>query len=438
MGAKTSITWTTSTWGIARGCDDASRGCLNCYAKTIAARFSGPGLPYEGLAKFTGTPKRRIAKWSGGGARFVPEALSIPLRWRKPRRVFVASTSDLFHESLTNEEIAAVFGVMAAAPQHIFQVLTKRPERMREWFAWHREMTELDGEAWIPIMREAICCLPEDLGERLCEEGGARHGVPELEQWPLPNVHLGVSIEDQTTADERIPILLDVPAAVRFLSCEPLLGPVDLSGWGEHAPSPNVSSAPERWADFHWPDWVPANQRDLVEKFWAEGYGRGPRAWLRDHVAQRVPATGARVTCAVKNGWADVTKMAHAGVTGRYIHRWNNIGAVVTDHGQVIHASGGIGSGWLSRWLKGGTYQHKLGWVIVGGEAGPGARPFHLEWAADLIDQCRKAEVAAFCKQAGSNAFAAGARFITKHRKGEDPSEWPEELRVRQFPEATR
>jgi protein gp37 len=107
-----------------RGCSRVSEGCQHCYAERVAARFSGPGKPYEGLAKI-GRGTGGHPKWTGV-VRMVPEHLADPLRWKKPRRIFVNSMSDLFHEKLTNEEIAAVFGVMAAAPQHTFQVLTKR------------------------------------------------------------------------------------------------------------------------------------------------------------------------------------------------------------------------------------------------------------------------------------------------------------------------
>ena len=121
MGDATSISWTDATWNPVRGCSRVSDGCRNCYAETVAARFSGPGQAYEGLADRA----RKGSKWTGV-VRMVPEHLADPMRWKRPRRIFVNSMSDLFHESLSNEQIAAVFGVMAAAPQHTFQVLTKR------------------------------------------------------------------------------------------------------------------------------------------------------------------------------------------------------------------------------------------------------------------------------------------------------------------------
>lgn len=219
MGDKTGISWTDATWNPVRGCSRVSEGCRNCYAERVAARFSGPGQPYAGLAKVT-APRDLLDRVGGrrngwtGEVRFVAEHLADPLRWKKPRRIFVNSMSDLFHEKLTNEQIAAVFGVMAAAPQHTFQILTKRAKRMREWFSWMAagdispcgKYTEATSTV-VDFSRWYINCP---------------------HAWPLPNVWLGVSVENQAAADERIPDLLATPAAVRFLSCEPLLGPVDL------------------------------------------------------------------------------------------------------------------------------------------------------------------------------------------------------------------
>jgi protein gp37 len=254
MGDKTGISWTDATWNPVRGCSRVSEGCRNCYAERVAARFSGPGQPYEGLARIKTTianneerdpGNKRSARWTGV-VRLIPEHLADPLRWKKPRRIFVNSMSDLFHEGLTNEQIAAVFGVMAAAPQHTFQVLTKRATRMREWFAWARERAFEDGESVLDYglmlsgyvgdeMGNGSLDAAADHSERiqdLINDGWARDGADGGTvfdtPWPLPNVWLGVSVENQAAADERIPELLKTPAAVRFLSCEPLIGPVDL------------------------------------------------------------------------------------------------------------------------------------------------------------------------------------------------------------------
>lgn len=221
MPSETSIAWTDVTWNPTRGCSRVSEGCRNCYAERVAHRFSYDGGTYEGLTRDTANGPR----WTGE-VRLVPHLLDWPLRKRKPLRIFVNSMSDLFHESLSDEEIAAVFGVMAACPQHTFQILTKRAERLPKWFAWLQAKIEAshqvfpdDSDGWIA---------------RHLVTNRARHfGAPGKVQasgddWPLPNVWLGVSVENQATADDRIPLLLQTPAAVRFLSCEPLLEPIRL------------------------------------------------------------------------------------------------------------------------------------------------------------------------------------------------------------------
>ena len=213
MSDDSKIEWTDATWNPIRGCSRVSEGCRRCYAESVAARFSGPGLPYDGLVRIGARGKP--TGWNGV-VRMVPEHLADPLRWRRPRRIFVNSMSDLFHERLTNEQIAAVFGVMAAAPHHTFQVLTKRAARMRAWFEWvgcQRGQTprSVCSQAASPLVKRIWDFA---MGDR---------------SWPLPNVWLGVSVENQAAADERIPELLRTPAAVRWISAEPLLGLVDLT-----------------------------------------------------------------------------------------------------------------------------------------------------------------------------------------------------------------
>jgi protein gp37 len=193
MSDGSAIQWTDATWNPVRGCSRVSEGCRHCYAEGVAARFAGPGRPYEGLARFTPAGPQ----WTGK-IRLVPEVLEEPLRWKKPRRVFVNSMSDLFHEDVPDSFIRAVFTTMAQTPRHTYQVLTKRAGRMRELLTrW--------GESRLTL-----------------REG---HGTV------LPNVWLGVSVESQAAAYDRIPHLIETPAAVRFLSCEPLLDPIDLSPW---------------------------------------------------------------------------------------------------------------------------------------------------------------------------------------------------------------
>jgi protein gp37 len=225
MGDSTGISWTDATWNPVRGCSRVSEGCRHCYAELVAARFSGPGQAYEGLADRT----RKGSKWTGV-VRLVPEHLADPIRWRRPRRIFVNSMSDLFHEELTNEQIAAVFGVMGVAHHHTFQVLTKRAARMREWFAWVASRT-IGGQ----LMRGAAVCGIEagnalrEVDPKRYEEFQRVRWLATPIRWPLPNVWLGVSVEDQDAHDKRAEELLACPAAVYFFSAEPLLGAIDAS-----------------------------------------------------------------------------------------------------------------------------------------------------------------------------------------------------------------
>lgn len=199
------IEWTDVTWNPTVGCTRVSPGCENCYAEKVAHRGMSP--QHKGLTVLG----KQGVRWNGE-INLVPSALEKPFHWRKPRKVFVDSMSDLFHPGVPFEYIAIVFGVMAACPQHTFQVLTKRPARMVEFFEW------------LPQHFTAPRHVPSYVTQSLEELIASAQWV----DWPLANVWLGVSVEDQQRADERIPLLLECPAAVRFLSCEPLLGPVEI------------------------------------------------------------------------------------------------------------------------------------------------------------------------------------------------------------------
>lgn len=220
------IAWTEETWNPVRGCSKKSEGCRNCYAESMAARFCAPGQPYDGLVK--------DGRWNGE-VKMVAEHLNDPLHWRRPRRVFVNSMSDLFHENLADEDIDQIFARMAMAPQHTFQVLTKRADRMVEY------LKKLDPERIYnsSLDKHGVSSLPLITGHHLHwkltgkVEGGVQEESMErlygaAVEWPLPNVWLGVTVENQDAAEERIPLLLEAPAAVRWISMEPLLGPVDL------------------------------------------------------------------------------------------------------------------------------------------------------------------------------------------------------------------
>lgn len=189
------ISWTTKTWNPTTGCDQVSPGCDHCYALTLAARLKRMGnarYQKDGNLKTSGP---------GFGLTLHPDKLEEPLKWRKPARVFVDSMSDLFHDDVPEDFLVGVFTTMRRAPQHQFQILTKRPRRMANLLADDEFASMVGG--WDLHM-----------------------------EWPLPNVWLGTSVEDQKRADLRIPLLLETPAAVRFLSCEPLLGPITFR-WAE-------------------------------------------------------------------------------------------------------------------------------------------------------------------------------------------------------------
>lgn len=352
------IAWTEETWNPLRGCSRVSDGCRNCYAEKVAGRFSGPGQPYDGLVRLSAEGKHGRARWNGS-VRFLPEKLAEPLRWTRPRRVFVNSMSDLFHDGVTNEQIAAIFGVMAAAPQHTFQVLTKRPVRALEFFRW------LDVEAPIgvpsdpdsPWWRVLHCFMAAFNAAKGIDDAVALAQAQRLlttdkisgTTWPLPNVWLGVSVEDQKTADARIPLLLGTPAAVRWVSYEPAIGPVDFT---------------------------------MLRKEW---------------------------DCGTKHTW-DVLR------------------------GRGIYTGNGQTTGWGP--------ERALDWIVVGGESGPGARPFDVEWARSVIRQTCGTPCAVFVKQLGAKpdlgvVIRDGGRAFVD-RKGGDPSEWPEDLRVREWPEVPR
>ena len=221
--ADTAIEWADKVWNPTVGCMKVSAGCENCYAIRSAYRAAAMGWSaYDGLTRKL--PNGSL-NWTGE-VRTLPERLAIPLGWKKPSRIFVDSMSDLFHEDIPDEFIDQVFAVMAWTPHHTYQVLTKRPERMLRYLT-HEQTGILERRDHIV---DAMCGLCLNADAYLCGSGGEDC---ELEGfvWPLPNVWLGTSVEDQRAADERIPLLLRTPAAVRFLSCEPLLGPVDLERW---------------------------------------------------------------------------------------------------------------------------------------------------------------------------------------------------------------
>jgi len=334
---KTSIEWTDRSWPVVNGCRRVSPGCGGaagvggCYAERLAATRLRKTDKYRGLAVLNSHGPH----WTGV-TRLWEKELAMPLRLRKPSRIFVADMGDLFYEEVSNETIAAIYWVMAATPWHTYQVLTKRARRMREWYEW----VEREGGARRLglLLHHAQRMMPSGgVSKRALDILGATQ--PILEQsWPLRHVWLGVSTEDQKRADERITELLRTSATVRFVSYEPAIGPIDFYPW-------------------------------LLEES------------IR-------------------------------------------------------------------------TTETILDWIICGGESGPGSRPFHIAWARSVAEQCSDAGVAFFMKQLGADVRWDGIstppnhwmpkdtedagdgswRVHLKDRKGGTMSEWPVDLRVRQYP----
>jgi protein gp37 len=210
MSDKSAIEWTDATWNPTTGCDRVSPGCANCYALDLAARLKRMGSPayqQDGEPGLSGP---------GFALTLHPARLMLPLHWSRPRRVFVDSMSDLFHPAVPVEYVTKVFAAMALGERHTFQVLTKRPERMHAW------MTDRDGPA--ESVRAAMFAL----------DANRTRSADQMFTWPLSNVWLGTSVENARWRT-RIDELRQTPAVVRFLSCEPLLGPLhelDLDGIG--------------------------------------------------------------------------------------------------------------------------------------------------------------------------------------------------------------
>ncbi|MFD7109108.1 phage Gp37/Gp68 family protein [Streptomyces microflavus] len=327
------IEWTEQTWNPTTGCDRISPGCDNCYALTMAKRLKGMGS-----AKYQtdGDPR---TSGPGFGITTHPDTLTEPLRWKKPRKVFVNSMSDLFHARVPRDFLAQVFAVMAATPQHTYQILTKRPERAARILGGGCKCGHPNGEHFRASMEWAATSHSPTYVP------GLEHGIYHRSGWPLPNVWIGTSVENQKYADLRIPALLKTPAAVRFLSCEPMVGPVNLGN---------------------------ALRSDL--------YRCSCGTWERD--------------------------------------------------GEQHPRCADCGHSWSSK-----PGNSAIDWVIIGGESGPGARPFQPDWATSLIEDSRAAGAAPFVKQLGTLWARDNNASDTK---GGNPDDWPVELRVREYPQTQR
>lgn len=226
MADKTNIEWTDATWNIITGCTLVDDGCTNCYAAHLIASWPAIGNhpSRTGLARKNAAG---VAKFTGE-VRFNEAWLDQPLRWKRPRRIFVCAHGDLFHESVPDEWLDRVFAVMALCPQHTFQVLTKRPDRARAYLTRPDVSVNVGLEAFGITLEQHSRTPGSNVGAGIILKAtDINPGA--LKVWPLPNAWLGTSVSDQASADKRIPDLLATPAAVRFLSMEPLLGPVDLT-----------------------------------------------------------------------------------------------------------------------------------------------------------------------------------------------------------------
>jgi len=295
------IAWTDETWGPIRGCSRVTKSCINCYAESIAKRFSGEGLAYEGLVRLSKKDGSPLG-WNGV-VKPVPKRLLDPLRWQRARKIFVNSMSDTFHENLPDSEIDKIMAVMGIARRHTYQSLTKRPQRMKEYLAdpdLPRRLWEAAQEIW-PRARSTP--WPETVGPL------NPHRDFHPRNWPW--VWLGVSVGDQPEAEDFVPILCEIDAALVWISQEPQHGPIE----------------------------------------------------YRDE------------------------------------------------------------------WLK------RIDWIVIGGESGHEARNFEVAWARRTIAQARAAKVPVFMKQLGKWPVGSdGWPIKISDGHGAKVEEWPEDLRVREWP----
>jgi protein gp37 len=334
---KTKIEWTHmagyvgATWNFIIGCLRKSAGCENCYAERQVHR--GLSKQHKGLTKLT----KKGPVWNGK-FNIAEHRLDEPLRRQKPTMYFVNSLSDLFFEPVPFELIAASFGVMAASPRHIYQILTKRPERANEFFAWLEDRAHEVSASYRERPRSLDECRLQVLltaarRRKIIDVADVAAVIHSGVQWPLPNVWLGVSVEDQETVDRRVPMLRRLPAAVHWISQEPQLSAITY-------------------------------RSDVFE--------------------------------------------------------WKPLGPDENDESRLLPP---------------------IRWIVIGGESGPGARPFEIEWARETIAQTLGSMCNVFVKQLGARALFKDPMSFERlpldlaHRKGGDIEEFPEDLRVREWPE---
>lgn len=224
----TKIEWATETWNPIVGCSKVSPGCQNCYALRMAVRLANnPKLPKEVREAYASVIHKVNGKWEWNGrTALIESALEKALLWRKPRMIFVCSMGDLFHEAVPFEWIDKVFTIMTLKYQHTFLLLTKRPDRMQKYFSAGKENLV---QIWEDVCYDLGIAYEDDPDAPACFICNRTLSDIKADHfgWPLTNVWLGVTAENQEQANKRIPILLQIPAAKRFVSVEPMLGSID-------------------------------------------------------------------------------------------------------------------------------------------------------------------------------------------------------------------
>lgn len=437
MPTATKIEWVPHVWNPITGCPGpkVSEGCTHCYAERMAVTRLRGRMGYDSTDPF------KITYHYGRYDQF--------LKKRKHTRVFVNSMGDLFHPDVEQHELDCVFAAMLCSeittgPSHEFLILTKRPDVMAAYFApgpdtllrrWGKA-----GDGWLHVGQGDEYFSEYAEGQTIPQEmTSPRDNLRQNYLWPLPNVWLGVTVCNQEEADAKIPVLMKIPAVKRFVSIEPMLGPIDLTGWGDIRQGEN--QYPERWADFTWPEWVPAKVRLEIESFWSwEAYKRTPREWAANAV-QNEGGIELGSLVGVDNttylGGKEVRPVNdyRAYRTGRFVHAWNNMCRVVYDDGTFDYASYN-GRFFLSKYPTRGSAQYKplINWVICGGETGPGARPMHPDCVRSLRDQCSAKQTPFFFKSWGEWGFAGADAThaltslgdLRSIRRGEDArGDWP-------------
>jgi len=354
----TNIAWTEFVWNPMSGCTKLSAGCANCYAADMAKR----------LKRIQETTGKDLGYGDGFAVTLHPERLEAPLNHKKGVKIFVTSMGDLFHESVPFEFVDMVFAVMALTPQHTYQILTKRPDRMKAY------MDSLQKSSGVNINvghHYGSDIKAQTAGQRVAEialEISGKHcDYAQQIKWespeeaaelilPLSNVWLGVTVENQEQADKRIPILLETPAAVRFVSAEPMLSGIDLG----------------------------------LNQATCSCCKRSPSRWIRlaNTVYSELPFSKAKAEVGVYR-------------------------AVSNKHGALsVETRDGLFG------IKPGEceYLPSLDWVIVGGETGSNARPMNPDWVKNIQEQCEAANVPFFFKQWGEYATLPSGKSVTGYR----------------------